>query len=420
MRTLFCWLAAAAGVVGASTAVGAQENRCVVAFDSVGTYAQTNRPDGSRLERMGGGVYAHCIGTATRMRADSVEWFSMRDRVDLFGAVHFEDSAVTLDADRATYFLSTERLEAYQNVRLENLETGSVLTGPMLNYERAVPGLRDTTELFARGRPTVEYRDAGQPDQEPYSIIGNQVRLRGNDQAWAGGSVTIDRSDFHAKGDSAELDLGADRGDLLGHARVEGGDSAAYVVGGDEVGFTLENGALNWVQARASAEAESADWRVVADTIEFFLEDERIRGGIAWGDQRRPMASSSFQTIVADSLAIDTPDQVLEQVRGFGMARATSVRDSVDTDSDWVAGDTVVVQFDSLDTGSRFLSALNAFGTAQAYYRVIDLETGGDPDLSYSRGQRILASFGPLGIERVDVVGEADGIHLVPAGRRPQ
>ena len=134
----------------------------------------------------------------------------------------------------------------------------------MLNYEREVPGLRDTTELFARGRPTVEYRDAGQPDQEPYIIIGNQVRLRGNDQAWAGGSVTIDRSDFHAKGDSAELDLGADRGDLLGHARVEGGDSAAFVVGGNEVGFTLEDGALNWVQARASAEAESADWRLVA------------------------------------------------------------------------------------------------------------------------------------------------------------
>ena len=133
MKRLFCWLAAAAGVVGTSTAVGAQENRCVVAFDSVGTYAQTNRPDGSRLERMGGGVYAHCVGTATRMRADSVEWFSVRDRVDLFGAVHFEDSAVTLDADRATYFLSTERLDAYQNVRLENLETGSVLTGPMLN-----------------------------------------------------------------------------------------------------------------------------------------------------------------------------------------------------------------------------------------------------------------------------------------------
>ena len=56
MRKLVCSLAAAAGVVGASTAVGAQQNRCVVAFDSVGTYAQTNRPDGSRLERMGGGV----------------------------------------------------------------------------------------------------------------------------------------------------------------------------------------------------------------------------------------------------------------------------------------------------------------------------------------------------------------------------
>ena len=33
------------------------------------------------------------------------------------------------------------------------------------------------------------------------------ARMRGNDQMWGGGHVTVDRSDLAARGDSAQLDL---------------------------------------------------------------------------------------------------------------------------------------------------------------------------------------------------------------------
>lgn len=416
-RVLFC-LGSAAAMVAASRAASAQQEQCTVVFDSVGQFSQATFSGGAQRQRFWDGVYAHCDNQpTTRMRADSVEWYSQRGRVDLFGAVRFEDSTMTLDTDRAAYFLATERLEAYGNVRLVNRETGSVLTGPNLVYDRAVPGLRPESRMEASGRPSVEYRSA--PDTvEPYVIVGNRLRMSGNDAAWVSGAVTIDRSDFHAVGDSAELQLERGDGTLVGHARVEGADSASYSVSGREIGFRFSDSRLTWVQARALAEAESAEWRLVADTLEFTLADDQIQSGLAWGDSIRPAAVSELHTITADSLAIDTPNQRLREVRAFGTARATSVRDSVDTGADWVAGDTVVAAFDTLATGERTMTSLHASGQAQAFYRIYDPVLGGDPDINYSRGMTILARFGEVGVQRVDVFGAADGVHLEPAGRR--
>jgi hypothetical protein len=395
----------------------AQQQQCTVVFDSVGTFTQATFSGGGQRQRFWDGVFAHCANQPnTKMRADSVEWYSQRGRVDLFGAVRFEDSTVTLDADRAAYFLATERLEAYGDVRLVNRSSGSVLTGPNLIYDRPVPGLRSESRMEATGRPTIEYRTA--PDTvEPYVIVGNRVLMRGNDAAWVAGAVTIDRSDFHAVGDSAELQLNRGHGTLVGHAHVEGADSAGYSISGREIGFRFEDSQLHWVQARALAEAESAAWRIVADTLEFSLVEDQIQSGLAWGDSIRPSAVSEDHTITADSLAIDTPNQLLREVRAFGMARATSVRDSVDTGSDWVAGDTVIAAFDTLGTGERSMTSLEARGQAQAFYRIFDPVLAGDPDINYSRGITIVARFGAFGVEQVDVFGQADGIHLVPAGR---
>ena len=129
------------------------------------------------------------------MEADSVDWYSDRQRMDFVGNVQFRDSTVTLDSDRASYYMADERLEAFGNVRLENEETGSVLVGSRLTYYREVPGVRDLTEMFATNRPTVEYRSATDADGEPYVIVADRIRLRGDQASWAGGKVTIDRDD---------------------------------------------------------------------------------------------------------------------------------------------------------------------------------------------------------------------------------
>jgi hypothetical protein len=106
-----------------------------------------------------------------------------------------------------------------------NRNNGSVLRGPNLVYWRAARGIRDTVEMYATQRPTIQYRGAGAADTtEPYVIIADRVRFKGNDRMWSGGKSTIDRSDFAAQSDSMALDQIAGLGVLVGSPRVQGKD----------------------------------------------------------------------------------------------------------------------------------------------------------------------------------------------------
>ena len=147
--------------------------------------------------------------------------------------------------------------------------------------------------------------------------------------------MQIDRSDFHAAADSAILGLVSNRGHLIGHASVNGGgdDSSSYHLRGREVAFTSLDNRLNWVQAQDSAHAEGSDFTIIADTVAFTIADDMVQGGFAWGSSVKTRAVSSTNTITADSLAIDSPNQTLEELRAFGSARAVSVQDSLDQDA---------------------------------------------------------------------------------------
>lgn len=366
-----------------------------------------------------GGVFARCIGQPTTMQADSVAWFSEQDLMEFVGSVRFQDSTVFLDADRARYYPSAERLEALGSVRLENQSTGAVLEGPNLLYLRAVTGLRDTSELYAVDRPLVEYRPTHNPSAVPYVIRGDHVRLRGESDAWAGGAVTIDRDHFAAMGDSAALEMDVGEGMLIGHAQAAGTDSAGYTIQGDRVAFRLTDDELTWVQAQRDARARSAEWRVAGDTIEFNVAEDMVQGGSVWGDWTRSRAMSEQYAMEADSLAIDSPGQLLTEVRSFGVAKATSLLDTLTTEPDWMAGDTLVAQFDEAPSGRRIIVLLEARGNAQAFYNIYENPLRiGPPSVNYSRGGRITAHFREDMLERVDVLEAADGVYLEPAGRR--
>jgi hypothetical protein len=169
------------------------------------------------------------------------------------------------------------------------------------------------------------------------------------------------------------------------------------------------------VQAQGLAEAESEEWRIVGDTMEFTVENDQIQAGMVWGDSIRPRAMSTAYTIVADSLAVDTPDQILTEMRAYGGAHATSRGDSIDEEPDWMAGDTVVARFDTTAAGVRTLVELAARGNAQAFYKIFDEEDPeGPPAFNYSRGTHIIARFTDEAVNRVDVVGPADGVYLEP------
>jgi len=415
---------------------------CRVAVDSMGHYAETTNAAGEKVTNGGGGVLAHCVGTGTTIAADSFAHYAALGRLDLIGSVQIRDTGFALDARLARYYLRDERLEAHNNVVAVNRNTGSVLRGPNLNYWRAVPGVRDTVMMYATQRPTVEYRqqEPGDTTQaEPYIIVSDRLRLKGDDRVWAGGKVTIDRSDFAARSDSMMMDQTRGFGVLVGGTpTVEGRGRTAtgnvtknYTLVGVRIELALAGRDIRAIKAMRSAQATGTDWILTADTIDLRIADKQLQQTFAWGDSLRPHAISTLYTIQADSLAIDSPGEVLTESRAFGDAFSTAKRDSTTTanETDWITGDSLTIRFaqeqDSITKATRSrLRELVSRGSARALTHhppdtrdTVQAKLG--PSINYSRGNRITVAMRQDRIERVVVAGRADGVHLEPRPPAP-
>ena len=377
----------------------------------------------------GGFVQLSCVGTRVVMRSDSLAYFGRgRNTQAVFiGHVRYRDSTITMDAERGTYFRNGERWEARGNVVTTNLVNGSTMKGPSLDYYRAMPGTRDTAEAYAIGRPTINSypQDSSAARGEPYVVVADRVRLRGNDRMWAGGRVTIDRSDFAAKGDSLYLDSGAGQeGLLLGKPLMRGLGRDSFELTGTRIVLALDGSAITYVSAYGNGHAVSADLDLVADTIGLDLEDEQLVQTLAWGDQIRPRGITSSHELRGDSLAFDTPGKQLRAIRSFTGAWVAGKSDRVGGERDWIAGDTIVVSlvpWDSAGAERTAVELIDARGAARSYYRVAG---GGGPlsSINYSRGDQIIVRMKPpgqQGVDRVDIHGQVDGVHLEPIAIQP-
>lgn len=396
---------------------------CVVVIDYIrGLYRRIPVAPDVENHFGSGGVLAHCRGTTSQLSADSIAWYPLLRRFDMVGNVRIRDASFTLDSRTASYFLGDERLEAYTDVVAVNRRSGSVLRGPNLTYLRATQGIRDTSEMRASGRPTIEYRARPDTTLEPYLIVADRVRMAGDDRVWAGGRVEIDRSDFAARGDSLDLDQTAGRGHLVGREppTLSGKGDRPYTLLGSRIDLGLEERELRRVMALGAGRATGSDWRLTADTILLTLERQRLQQAFAWGREDRPEAVSSQQTIVADSLAMDVPDEVLTEIRAFGRALSTARRDTTAAaDVDWIGGDTLTAAFaqepDSTGRARTELRRVVARGSARALTHIYDearAELG--PSINYSRGDAIDIVIRARRIDRVTVSGESDGVHLEP------
>ena len=401
---------------------------CVIQVDSIGgKYSEVAVRAREKNYFAGGGVLAHCQGAGSMLSADSVAFFAGIGRFDMIGQkspVHIRDTAITLTAQRASYFLRLERLDAHVNVVAVNRRTGSVLRGPNLTYYRAARGVRDTLELYASARPTIEYRS--NPDSgEPYVIVADRVRFKGNDRMWGGGRGTIDRSDIAAQGDSMQLDQTAGQALLVGKPRVAGKGARPYTLVGTRIEMELALREVRKVKALGHGEATGADWRLTADTIHLAIDRRRLQQVFAWGDSARPHAVSTLHTILADSLALDVPNEVLSEARAYRKALTTSKKDSTaKADVNWIAGDTIVARWaqvtDSAGPAKTRLRHLQAHGSARSFshlYNERDSTLG--PSIDYSRGQAITIALRGDKIERIVVSGRADGLHLEPVPPPP-
>ena len=432
---------------------------CNVQIDTARRSRYVRAPDGNYDTFAGGGFWAHCAGEHTTMYSDSVAYYPERDLLYLLGRVRFQDTASVLNADRVTYYTRQERLYAEGHVYTKNLHSGSDLRGPNLDYYRAAPPIRDTLELYATGRPTIHFhsarRDSAPPaaptDTEAFVVVADRTHMRGNDQMWGGGHVTVDRSDVAARGDSAQLDLSRNVGALVGGTPVvDGTGKDAYHLTGKHIRFALtENHEIRQVVSSGDALARGPDWRLAADTLDMALDSGKVQRAQAWGKTKRPDAVSGVQTIVADSLDIHMPAQIVRLVWAYGRARTTSrdttardttvvrapppaSRDSAGHDStaargaplfrgdeDWLTGDSLRADFgvvtDSSGARKSELDHLTAFGSARALYHVSNDEHPEQAKgVNYARARRIDIAMRQSKVSTVDFVGKTDGVYLEP------
>jgi lipopolysaccharide export system protein LptA len=410
------WLLAPAGAL-------AQSQRCVFQIDNVDRQgAVVETPQGTNYFA-GGNVRLSCRGSKISMESDSVAAYG-GNVVQFIGRVKYRDSTLTMDADRGTYFKSRERWEARGKVVTRNSVTGSTLTGPSLDYLRVVKGVRDTVEMFATGRPTIRYfaSDTGGQAAEPYVIVGDRVRLKGDDRIYAGGKVTVDRSDFVSRSDSLRLDTGADGdGSLIGGRPVLRGLGAdSFSITGNRIDLELEGRELTYLLAKGNGKAVNKEWELVADTIALDVNQRKLERTLAWGDGLKPAATSTSYAMKADSLALDTPGQRLREVRGFGRAWLGGTIYEPTKDRDWMRGDTVIARFaarDSAGSQRAVLSQIVARKAAQSYHLEPNDRAPTRPGINYARGDIITVTMknGPAaasGVERVDIRGKVDGIQL--------
>jgi hypothetical protein len=398
-----------------------QSDRCVFQIDNVDRQGAVNETASGTNYFAGGNVRLSCRGQQLTMQSDSVAAYG-GDVVQFIGNVKYRDSTLTMDADRGTYFKSGERWEARGHVTTRNLKNGSTLTGPALDYFRVVRGVRDTMEMFSTGRPRIEYTTTtpGARPGEPYIIVADRVRLRGSDRLWGGGKVTIDRSDFAARGDSLRLDTGkGSDGTLIGgQPQMRGLGRDSFNVSGRRLDLKLDQRELTYVTAKGNSRARSKDLDLVADTIGLDLNNRKLDQTLAWGDSIRPYATSPAYAMRADSLALDSPGQQLKEVRGFGSAWLGGTSDSATKQRDWIRGDTVVANFvsrDSAGTARSALSRIVARKNAQSYHVDPNTKQPDRPSINYARGDVIVMTMNTAdkgGVDRVDIRGQVDGLQL--------
>ena len=416
----------------ASTAAAQQqqgEQRCLLELE---------RPllrEGTRVEVTpgvvnffgGGDARFRCRNQNVRMRSDSVASYQ-GSVVQFIGNVRYADSTIEMTADFGTYFRDAEKWEGRGNVVLTNLKDGSTLKGPSLDYFREVRGLRDTAEMYADQRPTITMpvKDTVTGKvTEPYVIVGDRVRTRGNDRVYSGGRVTIDRSDFRGRADSLFLDSGkGSNGALIGSASLKRVASDSFDLVGKRIDLDLEQRELSYVTARDSSRLNSGDLRLVGDVIGLDVNTRRVEQTLAWGKAVRPYALSVDFEIRGDSLAFDTPEQQLKEIRAFGDAWIGAKPDSGTGDRDWIAGQKVVAAFVQRDSAGKprpALSSVLATGEARALYR---LRQAGDAkaSITYNKADSIKITMrvtpDSISVADVTALGNVEGIHLQPAPAR--
>lgn len=419
--------------------------------------------------------------------ADSAQAWVTDGFSDFIGDVRFVDPVRELESDEARYFTRLGRLQAEGNLVLRDIAQGSVIENGDLVYLRqtdtrdeeqitvrtGIDGIRPTALLYmdaaqdttdAPGQvagPRTALRDSSsisvapvpppEPDTTPYVVTGNEIFLQGNSYFRSVGDVEIVRDSIHAYGQVAEYDEVAGRILLEQDARVE---SASYDLVGRTINIGMENGAMRDLRAIRDGVLTGEDLTLTAPYIHIFLtrgtmerlvatplrlDPDSVSAGAPVDSTllARPRAVADRFTLIADSLDVRAPGEILERIYAVGTARSESrARDSLNVEvlpevarSDWLEGDTVIASFIQVqvqDTtvvgGLRDdyrLNQIEARANARSLYRLAPSDStrrpGVDPPaVHYVLGDAILIALLDGEVDHMDVTGQTRGFHLEP------
>lgn len=404
----------------------AQNRRCLMQIDNVDRQGVTvNVSPGVSNYFAGGNVRMSCRGQNVHIWTDSVASYQ-GSVVQFIGNFRYEDDEARVTSNFGTYYRDDERWEARQNVVYINRRDSSQLRGPMVDYRRKIRGTRELEEAYADQRPTLTLAGKDSTGRnEPYQIVADRLRTRGQDLMWAGGTVTIDRSDLRGRGDSLELDTGkAGAGALMGHASIQRAAEDSFALAGKRIDLALAKKELTAVTGRDSATLRSRDLDLTADAIRLKLESRKVVQTLAWGKTPRPQALADDYQVKGDSIAVDTPAETLKELRAFGAAWVGLKPDSAQGERDWLSGERIVAAFEppvsSLGKKRTVLRTIEAKEKAGAFYRIASTNPADKrPSINYSRADRILltmqqGSGDSLKVQRVDMAGHVDGIQVTP------
>ncbi len=373
---------------------------------------------------IGGGVIGRCVGQSLRIIADSAESYEQNRLYYLIGNVKYREDRMSLDADRVTYTQAEERVLAEGNVVVIGKDS-STMTGPRAEYFRAVRGVRNGSRIVMIARPTLRAWDTdstGKRAGEPVVLVADNIIGEGDTLFIATGKVTLDRTDLSARGDSAVLDNVRLFSRLMKGPVVESKSSDPFTLSGRVIDVFGRTRRVERVLSMDSARAVSKDLTLESDTVDLRVSDNKLERAYAFGP-RRANATTPERRIIADSLDVRMPGQRLRQLVATRNAYAETQPDTaqiVSEDRDWLRGDTIVANFDTVatrDTTSQpALRDLVARGAASSFYQMPSNRGEKDkPGLSYVRGRVIAVDFKARDVQSVTVTDSVAGIFLEAA-----
>jgi hypothetical protein len=417
--------ALAALVVAVLPCVLAAQERERCRFDHATPATHLSRlqqPSGQFNTYMGRGVIVRCPGRGLTLHADSLESYGDEGRIYLLGHVRYVEPRLQLTSDFLTYHQQSERMVATNNV-VVRLPSGSTLTGPIVDYYRVMPGVRETTRLLATQRPTIEIvqKDSSGKATDTLTVLANTVNMIGDSIVHASGSVILERTEVEARGDSLFMDSEREFMVLMRDPEIRGLQGRPFTLNGIRIEMTSSNRKLSRVVAMGKGKAVSEDMTLTSDTIDLRVQNDLLHRAIAWGPGRA-RANSTTQQIVADSIDVDMPGQRVRELYAVRGAIAESQPDTLKFKADtvdWLRGDTIIARFDSIaakdTTKSAKIRELFANGTARSWYHGAPSDTSlRQAAINYVTGRQITVAFKLGKASRVTVVDNATGLYLEP------